>query len=188
MIRLAVLLTIGMAAPALAQTYDPYPFFSLRNTDLIVFFGFVIFVGILVYYGVPGKITGLLDKRAEDIRGELAEARRLREEAQEVRASFERKRTEVKGQAERIVEKARADAELAAKQARADLEVSIQRRLKGAEDQIASAEAAALREVRNRAARVAVAVSAELIAANMGKADANRLIEESIKTVEARLH
>jgi hypothetical protein len=35
---------------------------------------------------------------------------------------------------------------------------------------------------------VAVAASAELIAANMGKADANRLIEDSIKTVEARLH
>jgi F-type H+-transporting ATPase subunit b len=188
MIRLTAILVLASAGPALAQVKDPYPFFSLRNTDLIVFFGFVIFVGILVYFKVPAMITGLLDKRAEDIRGELAEARRLREEAQEVRASFERKKAEVKEQAERIVERARSDAELAAEQARADLEVSIQRRLKAAEDQITSAEAAALREVRNRAAQVAVAASAELIAKNMGKADANKLIEESIKTVEARLH
>jgi F-type H+-transporting ATPase subunit b len=188
MIRLAAILLAASAAPALAQTYDPYPFFSLRNTDLIVFMGFVIFVGILVYYKVPVMITGLLDKRAEDIRGELAEARRLREEAQEVRASFERKKTEVRGEAERIVAKARSDAELAAEQARRDLETSIKRRLRAAEDQIASAEAAAVREVRNRAVRVSIAASAELIAANMGKADANRLIEESIKTVEERLH
>ncbi len=186
MIRLAAVLLAASAAPALAA--GDYPFFSLRNTDLIVFFGFVIFVGILVYYKVPAMITNLLDKRAEDIRGELAEARRLREEAQEVRAGFERKRSEVKEQAERIVEKAKADAELAAEQARADLEVSITRRLKAAEDQIASAEAAALREVRNRAVQVAVAASAELIAQNMGKADANKLIEDSIKTVDARLH
>ncbi len=184
--RLAALPIVIGASPALAA--GDYPFFSLRNTDLIVFFGFVIFIGILVYFKVPGIITGMLDKRADDIRGELAEARRLREEAQELRASFERKKTEVKGQAERIVAKAKADAELAAEQAKKDLEISIQRRLKAAEDQIASAEAAALREVRNRAVQVAVAASAELIAANMAKADANRLIEDSIKTVEARLH
>jgi len=188
MIRLVAILLAASAAPALAQAYEPYPFFSLRNTDLIVFMGFVIFVGILVYFKVPAIITGALDKRAEEIRHDLAEARRLREEAQEVRAAFERKKTEVKADVERIVAKARSDAEFAAKQARADLEVSIQRRLKTAEDQIASAEAAAIREVRNRAVQVAVAASAELIAANMGKADANRLIEESIQTVEQRLH
>ncbi len=186
MIRLAAILLAASATPALAA--GDYPFFSLRNTDLIVLFGFVIFVGILVYFKVPAMITGLLDKRAEDIRGELAEARRLREEAQEIRASFERKKGEIKEQAERIVAKAKTDAEFAAEQARSDLEVSIQRRLKAAEDQIASAEAAALREVRNRAVQVAVAASAELIAQNMGKADANRLIEDSIKTVDSRLH
>ena len=186
MIRLAALILAASAAPALAA--GDYPFFSLRNTDLIVLMGFVVFVGILLYFKVPAMITGMLDKRAEEIRAELAEARRLREEAQELRASFERKKTEVKEQAERIVAKARSDAELAAKQAREDLEHSIQRRLKAAEDQIASAEAAAVREVRNRAVQVAVAVSAELIGKNLSTADANRMIEDSIKTVEARLH
>ncbi|WP_209427817.1 F0F1 ATP synthase subunit B [Pararhodobacter sp. SW119] len=186
MIRLAALLTL-LAGPALAAVGD-YPFFSLRNTDIVVALGFIIFVGILVYYKVPAMVTNLLDKRADDIRAELAEARRLREEAQEMRAAFERKKVEVKEQAERIVAKAKADAETAAEQARADLEVSITRRLKAAEDQIASAEAAALRDVRNRAVQVAVAASAELIAANMSKPHANRLIEESIKTVDAKLH
>ena len=186
MIRLAAILVAASAAPAVAA--GDYPFFSLSNTDLIVFFGFIIFIGILVYYKVPGMLTGMLDKRADGIRAELAEARRLREEAQELRASFERKKGEIKAQAERIVTKAKADAEIAAEQAKKDLEVSIQRRLKAAEDQIASAEAAAVREVRNRAVQVAVAASADLIAGNLGKADANRLIEESIKTVEARLH
>lgn len=185
-LRLALISTL-VASPALAAPAGK-PFFSLYNTDIVVAIGFVLFVGILVYFKVPGIITGLLDKRADTIRGELEEARKLREEAQELRAAFERKKTEVKAQAERIVAKAKADAELAAKQARADLEVSIARRLKAADDQIASAEAGALRDVRNKAVVVAVTAAADLIARNMTPEDAGKLIENSIRTVEARLN
>ena len=83
--RLSVLFAL-MASPALAASG---PFFSLRNTDFIVTMAFLLFVAILVYYKVPGIIGGLLDKRAEGIRNDLAEARRLREEAQELRALFD---------------------------------------------------------------------------------------------------
>lgn len=176
-----------IAAPAFAAA-EGKPFFSLSNTDLVVAIGFTLFVGVLVYFKVPGIIAGLLDKRAATIRAELDEARKLREEAQELRASFEKKKAEVKEQAERIVAKAKADAELAAEQARAELEVSIARRLRAAEDQIASAEAAALREVRNRAVSVSVAAAGDLIAKNLDAAAAGALIEDSIKAVETRLH
>ena len=184
MIRaLTVILTVA-ASPAMAAGWD----ISLRNTDFVVFVSFVLFVGVLVYFKVPGMLGGLLDKRAATIRAELEEARKLREEAQELRASFERRKSEVKEQAERIVAKAKADAELAAKQARADLEASIARRLRGAEDQIAAAEAAAIRAVRDQAVAVAISASGELIAKNLAAEDAAKLIEQSIATVEQRLH
>lgn len=184
MIRgLALILSLA-ASPAMAAGWD----LSLRNTDFVVFVSFVLFVGVLVYFKVPGLLGGLLDKRAATIRAELEEARKLREEAQELRASFERRKGEVKEQAERIVAKAKADAELAAKQARADLEASIARRLRGAEDQIAAAEAAAIRAVRDQAVAVAISASGELIAKNLAAEDAAKLIEQSIATVEQRLH
>lgn len=186
MIRFAIPMTL-LAAPAFAAV-EGKPFFSLYNTDMVVAIGFLLFVGILVYFKVPGLIFGLLDKRAEAIRAELDEARRLREEAQELRTSFEKKKSEVKEQAERIVAKARADAEEAARQARIDLEASIARRLKAAEDQIESAEAAALRDVRNRAVYVAVGAASDLIARNLSAEASARLIDESITTVETRLH
>lgn len=185
MTRLLVLILIGAASPALAATG---PFFSLRNTDFVVLLAFLLFVGVLLYFKVPGLIGGLLDKRAATIRAELDEARKLREEAQELRASFERKRAEVKEQAERIVAKAKADAELAAQQAKVDLEASIARRLRAAEDQIAAAEAAALKAVRDRAIAVSIAASAELIARNLTPEDAAQLVENSIATVDQRLH
>ena len=176
---------ILLASPALAASG---PFVSLANTNFVVLLSFLLFVGVLFYFKVPGLLAGLLDKRADAIRAELEEARSLRDEAQELRASFERKKAEVKDQAERIVAKAKADAELAAKQARVDLEASIARRIRGAEDQIASAEAAAVREVRDTAIGVAISAAGELIAKNLSAEDAGKMIEESISTVDARLH
>jgi F-type H+-transporting ATPase subunit b len=181
---LPALVLAGPAAAAPAGT----PFLSLYNTDLVVAIAFALFVGILIYFKVPGLVAGLLDKRADTIRAELDEARKLREEAQELRASFERKQTEVKAQAERIVAKAKADAELAAQQAKADLEASIARRLRAAEDQIAAAEAAAVRDVRNTAVAVSVAAARDLIARNIGAPETAALVDESIKAVQDRLH
>jgi len=175
------------AGPALAAPAGK-PFFSLYNTDLIVTAGFIIFVGALVYWKVPVIIAGLLDKRAEQIRADLDEARRLREEAQELRASFERKRQGVAEQAERIVTKAKSDAALAAQQARADLEATIARRLKAAEERITAAETAALRQVRNAAVNVAVAAAGDLVAGGLGNAQIKAMMDQSIATVEARLH
>jgi F0F1-type ATP synthase, subunit b len=181
---LAVILAVA-ASPALAASG---PFFSLRNTNFVVLISFLVFIGVLLYFKVPSMIGGLLDKRAATIRAELEEARKLREEAQELRASFERKKAEVKDQAERIVAKAKADAELAAAQAKADLETTIARRLKAAEDQIAAAEASAVKEVRDRAIAVSVSAASELIAKNLTAEDASKMIEDSIATVEQRLH
>lgn len=174
-----------LATPALAAKG---PFFSLGNTDFVVLIGFLLFLAVLVYFKVPGMLGGMLDKRAEGIRDELDEARQLREEAQELLASYERKSREVQDQADRIVAHAKQEAEIAAEQAREELKVSIARRLAAAEQQIASAEAGAVREVRDRAASVAVAAAREVVAGQMTAASANKMIDEAIVEVGAKLH
>lgn len=182
--RLALLLALT-ASPAFAASG---PFLSLGNTDFVVLIAFLLFLAVLVYFKVPGKVGEMLDKRADGISSELEEARALREEAQTILASYERKQEEVKEQAERIVAHAKAEAENAAAQAKEDLKSSIARRLQAAEDQIASAEAAAVKEVRDRAVSVAVAAAGDVIAKNMSAADSNQLIDAAIKDVEAKLH
>ncbi|MFV0358181.1 F0F1 ATP synthase subunit B [Tropicimonas sp.] len=175
----------GVAGPALAAGG---PFFSLHNTNFVVLIAFLVFVGILVYFKVPAMLGGMLDKRAARIRNDLDEARALREEAQTILAEFERKQKDVAEQAELIVKQARADAEAAAVQARADLERSIARRIQAAEDQIQSAEANAVREVRDKAINVAVAAASRVIADGMTHADADTMIGDSIRVVDAKLH
>jgi F-type H+-transporting ATPase subunit b len=173
------------ATPAAAATG---PFFSLANTNFVVLIAFLLFLGVLVYFKVPGRITGLLDKRADGIRSDLHEARELREEAQTLLASYERKQGEVKEQAERIVAHARDEARLAAEEAKAKLSETIERRVKSAEDQIASARAAAVREVRDRATRVAIAAAAEVVGNQMDADRASKLIDQSIETVAERMN
>lgn len=173
------------AAPAHAATG---PFFSLHNTNFIVLLGFLLFLAVLVYFKVPGMIGKLLDKRAADIQAELDEARRIREEAQTLLASYERKARDVQDQADRIIAHARAEAELAAEEAKAEIQASIARRLASAEGQIASAEAAAVKDVRDRAAAVAIAAARQVVAEQMDAAKAGQMIDASIAEVGAKLH
>ena len=179
-----------IASPALAASKNPFSaeFYKLSNTDFIVLLAFILFLVILAYFKVPTMIAGMLDKRAEDIRSELDEARRLREEAQEVLASYERKLREVEGQANQIVEHAKTEAREAADQAKGQIESSIERRLQAAQDRIASAEATAIREVRDRAAEIAVSAAGEVIAGRMSDAERARMIDEAIGTVDQKLH
>jgi F-type H+-transporting ATPase subunit b len=175
-----------VATPALAATGKP--FFSLANTDFVVLIGFVIFLGVLFYFKVPGALMGMLDKRADGIRSDLEEARALREEAQTVLASYERKTREAREQADDIVAQAKREAEAAAEQARIDLDASVKRRLATADDQIASATEAAIREVRDRAIAVATAAAAEVAAKQITAQQADAMIDTSIDTVAAKLH
>lgn len=181
----ALVLTFAASQPAFASGG---PFVSLHNTNFIVLLAFLLFVGVLIYLKVPPKLAGLLDRRAEGIKLELDEARALREEAQTILASYERKQKEVRDQAERIVEKAREDALVAAELAKEDLKSSIARRLAAAEDQIASAQASAVKEVRDQAINIAIASANTVIAKHMTATEADRLIDDAIGEVKAKLH
>lgn len=183
--KLSLLAGLGAALPAHAASG---PFFSLGNSDFTVLIAFLLFVGVLVYFKVPALLAGLLDKRAANIQSELDTARQLRDEAKTLLASYERKSREVKSQVERIISSASEDARIAADAAKEDLKRSIARRLQAAEDQIASAEAAAVREVRERAVSVAVAAAGDILAKQMTAESAGVLVDQAIAEVGAKLH
>ena len=174
------------ASPALAA--GDKPFFSLANTDFVVLIAFVIFIGVLLYFKVPGLVGGMLDKRADSIKAELDEAKALREEAQSLLASYERKQKEVQEQSARIVAAAKEEATNAAAAAKEEIARSITRRLAAAEDQIASAEASAVKEVRDQAIAVAVGAAKDVIAKQMDAKSAGAMLDTSIATVGDKLH
>ena len=184
------LLAVLLASPAFAADaeHGAVPFMSLFNTNFVVIVSFLTFIGILLYFGVPAMLTKVLDARADGIRKYLADAKAIRDEAQALLDSFAAKRKEVEAMTSRIVDTARDEAQAASDKAKEELKHVIARRLATAEDQIASAQAAAIKDVRDTAVKIAVAAAGEVLAKGMSAADGSKLIDAAITEVEAKLH
>lgn len=151
----------------------------------VSFFGFV---ALIVYFKAPGMIIKALDDRADAIRAELDEARRLREEAQALLADYERKQRNAEKEADSIIQLARQQAETLATETRESLKSTLARRAKLAEDKIARAGEQALGEVRATAATAAIAAAERIIAAKMTPAASKKLVDQSIKGLKAKLN
>jgi F-type H+-transporting ATPase subunit b len=149
---------------------------------------FLAFVLILIYYKVPAMLAKSLDDRAEAIRIELDEARRLREEAQNLLADYQKKHRNVGQEADAILEQARRDAESFAHETRISLKDTLERRTKQAEDKIARAETQAVDEVRAAAIDVAIAAAEKLLREKTAGAGGASLVDQSIRDLKGRLN
>lgn len=159
----------------------------LHDAEFWVLIAFVIFIG-LVWKPIGRMIGVALDRRSELIKAEIEEAARLREEAQSLFASYQRRHKEAMQQAEDIVAHARAEADRLAKEAAAELEQSLKRREQLALQWIAQAEAEAVREVRLKAADLAAAAATQLMAERMAGSEGDVLVDQAIRELPNRLH
>lgn len=152
------------------------------------FVALVIFIAIVIYLKVPATISKSLDERAVRIRNELDEARRLREEAQQLLAEYQRKRKEAEKEAGDIVAAAKREAGQLVEDAKKKTDEYVARRTALAEQKIGQAERDAVNEVRARAVDVAVEAARSVLAAKVdGKVDAD-LFKASVAELKARLN
>jgi len=122
------------------------------DAEFFVLCGFVVFVFGLFYMGIHKTVLAGLDKRGQAVSDELAQAAKLRQEAQALLQSFDAKKADAEKQAAEIVADARAQAEQLAKDAAVKMEEFVTRRTAQAEAKIAFAEQQATAEVRGAAA------------------------------------
>jgi len=155
------------------------------DAELFVAIGFGIFLFVLLYVGAHKKLGAALDARVNRIKGELAEAERLRSEAESLLASFEKKREDAETEAKAIVAQAKSEAELLATEARQRLEDYVTRRTKQVEDKIAQAEAQAAAEVRASAADAAVKVAEAVLRKGVAGTD---FVSAGIADVKSLAH
>ncbi len=153
-----------------------------------VLVAFLAFLALILYYRVPAIVTKALDDRADQIRKELDEARKLREEAQSLLADYQRKAREAEKEAQSIIEQAKREAEALAADSRRALTESLDRRSKIAEEKIARAEAQALGEVRSTAVETALAAAQEILKARTGGLTGEALVSQSIGDLRGKLN
>lgn len=160
----------------------------LADPTFWVGIAFIVFIGILVYQGVPAMLNKALDARADAIRTELDEARRLREEARSILADYQRKHREAEDEAKAIVAQARREAEVLAEETRKGLQETLERRTKLAEDKIGRAEAQAVSEVRAAAVDMAVSAAEKILREKTSGAAGVSLTDQSIRDLKGRIN
>ena len=149
---------------------------------------FVLFIGILVYLKVPGMLTGALDERAKKISNDLAQARELREEAQVLLATYQRKQRDALKEAEEIIAHAKEETMREAEQAEKKLEEAVARRQQAALNKIALAEAQAEYEVRDTAIEIAIAAATAVVAQQVRGDRADALVDTAIQELRRHLN
>ena len=177
--------SVAQAAETAATHADEAGFFA--NPESWVAITWLIVVALLAR-PVYRAVTSGLDARRDRIKERLAEAERLRDEAQELLAAYQKKQRDAMAEAEGIIAGAKAEAARLANQAAADLDELVKRREQQAMERINQAEADAIAEVRSKAVDVAMEATRKLIAENLSKEKAADLIDSAIKDMPDRLH
>ena len=159
----------------------------LQNPSFWVGVSFFIFLAI-AFKPAKKAILGSLDSKISEIKEQVEEAARLRDEAQALLAEYERKQQQASQHAEEMVDAARKEAEESKARAESDLNASLERQRKMALERIAMAEETARREVRAAAAEMAIAATEKLVTERVSGADGDKLIDRSIEELGSKLH
>jgi F-type H+-transporting ATPase subunit b len=158
------------------------------DATFYAFVGLILFLALIAYLKVPGMMAKGLDARAEKIQNELAEAKRLREEAQHLLAEYQRKRKDAEAEAASIVAAAEREASLLTAEAKQKTEEYVTRRTALSEQKIKQAEADAINAVRAAAVDLAVAAAEKVIVAKADAATGKALFDNAIGEVKTRLN
>ena len=155
----------------------------LINEGVWVAISFVAFAG-LVWKKAGSALSSMLDKRAEEIKSNLDEARTLRDEAQAELQKYQKLSREAADQAEQITSNALSAAEKIREDAEKAAEAAIKRKEDQAAAKIKAMEAEVVSELRNRAAELATVAAGELIKSNLDEKAAVSLVKSDIENLK----
>ncbi len=140
------------------------------------------FVTFFLLFGktIAKALTDILDKRAASVRTELAEAKRLRQEAEAMLRDAKIRRDSAIADAQTLLQGAKAEAARLAAAAAADAQASATRRERMAIERISAAEKAAIDEVRMTAADIATTAAERVIREGLSASADATLVDRAI--------
>jgi F-type H+-transporting ATPase subunit b len=156
------------------------------DATMVAAAGFAVFIGGMLYLKVPGMMVKGLDDQSKKIADELAEAKRLRAEAEALRKSYEDQRVQAESEAGNIIAKAKEDAIRLKAEAETQLVASIATRGRQAEERIKRAEEAALAEVRAAATNAAIATAEKVLVTSARGKTGEKLVSSGIASLAGK--
>lgn len=158
----------------------------LQNTTFWVAVSLVVFL-VIAYKPAKKAFLASVDGKIDEVKAEVEQAAKLRDEAQALLAEYERKQQQSAAHAEEMIAAAKREAEESKTLAEEELRISLERQQKLAEERIALAEEKAIREVRAAATDLAIAATEKLITERAAGPDGDRLVDQAIAGLSTKL-
>ena len=157
------------------------------DATFFVAVSFFLFVGFVIWIGLPRSVLNSLDERSLGIQKELSEAKKLHEEAQSLLAKEKRKLEKCDIEVQEILKRASEQALLLSENSKKLLEEEVIRKQKQADLKITQARDEAIREVRSKAVDLSVLIAKEYLRDNIDDQISSDIIDKSIEELKSNL-
>ena len=148
---------------------------------------FFIFLGVLVYFKIPQKIKGTLEENILNIKNQINEAEKLKEEAKNILSEHEKQISNSKTGVKSMINKANEDAEKNIIKINKDFHNMMENRKKNTEERIKQMKNQALKDIKNTSVKIAIESVEKLLRNSMDKSKLDKIYLSSIEETKLAL-
>ena len=142
---------------------------------------FFIFLGILIYFKIPQKIKETLEQNILNIKNQINEAEKLKEDAKNILTEQEQKISNSKDEVREMMDKASEQAEKNVIRANEEFHSLMENRKKNAEERIRQLKSQAEKDIKNASVKIAIDSVEKLIKNSLDKSKLDRIYKSSIQ-------
>ena len=148
---------------------------------------FFIFLGILIYFKIPQKIKGFLEQNILNIKNQITEAEKLKEDAKNILAEHERKISNSKSEVKEMINQANEEAEKNVIKTNEVFHNFMENRKKTAEERIRQLKNQAEKDIKNASVKIAIESVEKLIKNSIDKSKLDKIYSSSIEETKLAL-
>ena len=148
---------------------------------------FVLFVGLLVYFKIPQKVNEMLNQLIVNIKNEIDESEKLRNEAKNLLDKSQKKLDSANSEALKITDQAKKDSENLVIEINEKFHKSAEIKKKLAEVKITQMKEAVLKEIKDKSIKIAVDSVKKIISTSVDKNKLDTIFEKDLEKAKAEL-
>ena len=148
---------------------------------------FFIFLGILIYFRVPQKVKNVLNENILNIRNQISEAEKLKEEAKNILSEQEKKISNSKAEVKSMIDKANEDSEKNIIKTNEEFHILMDNRKKNAEERIKQMKNQAFKDIKNASVKIAIESVEKLLKNSIDKSKLDKIYLSSIEETKLAL-
>ena len=148
---------------------------------------FLIFIGILIYFKIPQKIKGLLEENILNIKNQINEAEKLKEDAKNILTEHEKKISNTKNEVKAMINKANEEADKNVIRTNKEFHNLMENRKKNAEERIRQLKIQAIKDIKNASVKIGIESVEKLIKNSLDKSKLDKIYTSGIEETKLAL-